>query len=91
MFLDTSGLLHFLDRTSPLHKDARDCMAAADSWLTHNLILAELVALAPRRGLPRKDLFEFLGVLQDSPLLDLVFVNVEIHELAMDLLKRRLD
>lgn len=91
MLLDTSGLLHFLDRNSPKHQHARDFIAAADVWLTSDLVLAELIALAPRRGLPRKVVFEFLNELQASPILDLVFVNAEIHELAMDLLRHRLD
>ena len=91
MLLDTSGLLHFLDRKSPEHSHARDFISAADVWLTHDLVLAELIALAPRRGLPRKIVFEFLDELQGSPILDLVFVNAEIHELAMDLLRQRLD
>ena len=91
MLLDTSGLLHFLDRKSPEHQHARDFVAASDVWLTHDLVLAELIALAPRRGIPRQGLFEFLEELQTSPVLDLVFVNAEIHELAMDLLRQRLD
>ncbi len=91
MLLDTSGLLHFLDRKSPEHSHARDFISAADVWLTHDLVLAELIALAPRRGLPRKIVFEFLDELQGSPVLDLVFVNAEIHELAMELLRQRLD
>ena len=47
--------------------------------------------MPPRRGLPRKVVFEFLDELQGSPILDLVFVNAEIHELAMELLRQRLD
>lgn len=91
MLLDTSGLLHFLDRRSPEHQHARDFIAAAEVWLTHDLVLAELIALAPRRGFPRQGLFEFLDELLTSPDLDLVFVNAEIHELAMGLLRQRLD
>ena len=48
MLLDTSGLLHFLDRKSPEHSHARDYFSAADMWLTHDLVLAELIALAPK-------------------------------------------
>ena len=91
MFLDTSGLLCCLDRREHDHASAVEFMAAADWRMTHNLVLTELVALAPKRGLNRKVVLQFTVELQESPTLDVVFVNEEIHDLAMRLLEERFD
>lgn len=91
MFLDTSGLLCSLDRGDRNHDSAIEFLAIADWRLTHNLVLTELIALATARGLSRKRTLQFTNDLRDSSLTDVVFVNEEIHEQAVDLLEHRLD
>ena len=91
MFLDTSGLLCCLDRGDRNHDSAIEFLAIADWRLTHNLVLTELIALATARGLSRKRTLQFTNDLRDSPLTDVVFVNEESHEQAVDLLEHRLD
>jgi uncharacterized protein len=91
MLLNTSGLLGYLDLTEPIHQDACRLMIAASRRLTHSYVLAELVALAQVRGLPRRPVLEFLEGLMDGVLVDLVYVDEELHRAAVDLLSRRLD
>jgi hypothetical protein len=54
MFLDTSGLLCLLYRTEPFHHLAVHLYANAAVPTTHNLVLAEFVALVQARGLARQ-------------------------------------
>jgi uncharacterized protein len=91
MFLDTSGLLGYLDHTEPRHRDACRLMMAEPRLLTHNYVLAELVALAQARGLPRRPVLEFLEGVMDGVVVDVVYVDEELHRAAVDLLSRRLD
>ena len=51
MFLDTSGLLNLLHSTEPFQRTAVTHYANAALRLTHNLVLAEFIALAQVRGL----------------------------------------
>ena len=91
MFLDTSGLLCYLDHTEPGHVEACRLMIAAPRRLTHSYVLAELVALAQARGLPRRPVLEFLEGVMDGLFVDVVYVDEELHREAVDLLSRRLD
>jgi uncharacterized protein len=67
MFLDTSGLLCFFHRAEHGHTDAVRHMATATRRLTHSYVLAEFVALAQSRGLPRQASLDFVADLQDDP------------------------
>lgn len=91
MLLDSSGLLCFLDPRERHHAEARTYLHAADRRLTHNLVIAEFVALGTTRGLSRRAILNFAQGLPDSKLIDFVFVHDELHEMALDLLNRRLD
>ena len=91
MLLDTSGLLGYLDPAEPRHKEACRLMIAAPGRLTHDDVLAELVALAQARGLPRRPVLEFLEGVMDGVFVDVVFVDEELHRSAIALLSRRLD
>jgi predicted nucleic acid-binding protein len=55
MLLDTSGLLCLLHRPEPFHAAAVQAYRAAHARLTHGYVLAEFVALATARRLPRAD------------------------------------
>jgi predicted nucleic acid-binding protein len=91
MLLDTSGLLCFLDAGNDQHSEAKTYMLAADRRLTHNLVIAELVALGTARGLPRHIVLDFARELPKSSLIDFVFIHDELHEMAVDLLSQRRD
>ncbi len=91
MFLDTSGLLCLHHRAEPLHEEAQAAYKAATVRLTHNYVLAEFVALATARRLPRITALTFLADLIDNPDIETVWVDEEFHQQAMELLFARAD
>lgn len=91
MLLDTSGLLCLLHRAEPFHQKAGESYRASSVRLTHNYVLAELVALATARGFPRDTVLEFLFDLLDNPDVETVWVEEATTLEALDLLARRLD
>jgi uncharacterized protein len=74
MLLDTSGLLCLPNRAEPLHMDARTLYHAARLRVTHSYVLAEFVALAQARRLPRMAVLTFINDLVDNPDIDTVWV-----------------
>lgn len=91
MLLDTSGLLCFHHRAEPQHAEAVRLFAAALRRLTHNYILAEFVALAEARRLPRQAALDFVADLHDSSAVEIVYVDEALHRRALDFLRQRLD
>lgn len=91
MLLDTSGLLCFHHRAEPQHADAVRLFSAAPLRLTHNYILAEFVALAHTRRLPRQGALDFVADLHDNTQVEVVYVDQGLHRTALDLLRQRLD
>ncbi len=53
MLIDTSGLLCLIHKDEPEHIDSVTTYSNAKSFLTHNYILDEFVALANVRGFCR--------------------------------------
>jgi uncharacterized protein len=64
---------------------------AARSRLTHSYILAEFIALAHARGLPRTEALAFVADLQDSPEVTVIYVDEVVHREALSLLQERTD
>ena len=91
MLLDTSGLLCLHHRAEPQHPQARAAYHAAGIRLTHNYVLAEFVALANARRLPRAAVLAFLADLLDNPDVETVWVNEPLHREAIALLMARPD
>lgn len=91
MLLDTSGLLCLYHRAEPLHEQARVAYKYAELRFTHSYILAEFVALANARRLPRLASLTFLTDLVDNPDIETVWVDKEVHQAATALLFARLD
>ena len=91
MHLDTSGLLCVHHQTEAFHDLARSLYKAALSRLTHNYILAEFVALAHTRSVPRTEALTFVADLMDNPDIALVWVDESLHREALTLLLGRLD
>jgi len=91
MLLDTSGLLCLHHRAEPQHAQARTAYHAAAVRLTHNYVLAEFVALANARRLPRAAVLAFLADLLDNPDIETVWVSEALHREAVALLVARPD
>jgi len=91
MLLDTSGLLCLHNRAEPLHRDARTLYHAARIRVTHSYVLAEFVALAHARRLPRMAALTFVSDLVENPDIDTVWVDEVLHCAAMALLMARPD
>ena len=86
MLLDTSGLLCLHNRAEPLHMDARTLYHAARTRVTHSYVLAEFVALAQARRLPRMAALTFVSDLVENLDIDTVWVDEALHREAMALL-----
>ena len=91
MLLDTSGLLCLHNRAEPLHMDARTLYHAARIRVTHSYVLAEFVALAHARRLPRMAALTFVSDLIENPDIATVWVDEALHREAMALLLVRPD
>lgn len=91
MLLDTSGLLCLHHRAEPLHDEAQAAYKAAPVRLTHNYVLAEFIALATARRLPRMAALTFIVDLVDNPDIETVWVDEELHQQAMALVFARPD
>jgi predicted nucleic acid-binding protein len=91
MLLDTSGLLCLHNRAEAFHAHARALYHAARVRLTHGYVLAEFVALANARRLPRIAALSFMVDLIDNPDIETVWVDEALHRNAMALLLTRQD
>lgn len=91
MLLDTSGLLSLFDEGAGAHPEAVRCYRGASRLLTHNYVLAEFVALAHSRRMPRRQSLDFLTDLLGHPRVGLTWVDQPLHRSAMNLLGQRLD
>jgi predicted nucleic acid-binding protein len=91
ILLDTAGLLCLLHRAEPLHEEARKAYQASRTRLTHSYILAEFVALAQARRIPRPAVLTFVADLLDNPDIEVVWVDEALHREALALLLARPD
>ncbi|HRJ42292.1 MAG: PIN domain-containing protein [Caldilineaceae bacterium] len=91
MLVDTSGLLCLLHAAEPQSADAVLFFDSAQSRHTTNYVLAEFLALAHARGLPRQPTLAFISDLQDSPEITVIYVHEALHRAALTLLQQRLD
>lgn len=91
MLLDTSGLLCLHDRSENHHAEACAAYRGARLRLTHSYVLAEFVALAHARHLPRLPALMFVADLMDNPDIETVWVDEALHREAAALLIARLD
>ncbi len=79
MLLDTSGLLCLHHRGETQHADAVALFNAATLKVAHSYVIAEFVALAQVRGLPRQATLAFVADLQDSPEIKMIWVDESLH------------
>jgi predicted nucleic acid-binding protein len=91
MLLDTSGLLCLHHKPEPFHDLARRLYKQARVRLTHNYVLAEFVALATIRRLPRMPALMYMNDLLENPDIETIWVDETLHREAMTLLLARQD
>jgi predicted nucleic acid-binding protein len=92
VLLDTSGLLCYLHQNEPQHYEAVQLLnSASKRSLTHSYVLAELIALALIRRFPRPAVLAFVMALLDTPDIETVWVDEQLHREAMQLLLDRPD
>jgi uncharacterized protein len=91
MLLDTSGLLCCFDADDLRHSDALRLYEGASVRLTHSYVLAEFIALANSRRLPRSQSLAFaVDIAMDSKI-EVIWVDQVLHDEAMNLLISQLD
>ncbi|MGM3306969.1 type II toxin-antitoxin system VapC family toxin [Anabaena sp. WFMT] len=87
MLLDTSGLLCFLHQDEAQHKTAIGLISNYNGrFITHNYVLAELIALALVRRFPRSTVLMYSLELMENPNVEMIWVDEILHREAMDLL-----
>ncbi|HEX8265109.1 MAG TPA: PIN domain-containing protein [Pyrinomonadaceae bacterium] len=75
MLLDTSGLMCIFDMRDFRHADAIAFYDGATRLLTHNYVVAEFVALAEARGMPRRKALEFVVDLLSDTEIEVVWID----------------
>ncbi len=91
MLLDTSGLFCLLHTDERQHADAVTFFKAARRKVTTSYVLAEFVALAHVRGLPRASSLTFVNGIQKGIEVEVVYVDAALHQAGLRLLQDRLD
>lgn len=75
MLLDTSGLLSLQHKPEPFYDLACSIYDGATFRLTYNYVLAEFVAPAHVRGVPRRDALTFCAWLLDAPMIEVAWLT----------------
>ena len=91
MLLDTSGLLACLDASESRHDKAVAFYDSRAIRLTHNYVLAEFVALAQARHLPREPVIRFVAQVSVDREIEMIWVDAALHHQAIALLLAQLD
>lgn len=91
MFVDTSGLLALFHAAEQQHQNALLFFDTADIKLTTSYVLAEFVALANARKLPRAQTLTFVSAIQESREITVIYVHEALHQAGLTLLQQRLD
>jgi predicted nucleic acid-binding protein len=91
MLLDTSGLLSYYNTNEPHHGDALRLFELQGPKLIHSYIVAEFVALANARRLPREGSLRFIGTVLAHPEIETVWVDEAVTREALALLEKRMD
>jgi predicted nucleic acid-binding protein len=91
LFLDTSGLLSIHDKGDFRNVQAIKLFGGAKILLTTNYVLAEFVPLSYVRGKNRRETLSFIKDILEVPRFELIWVDDNLHNQAMNLLENRLD
>lgn len=91
MFLDTSGLFAYHQADEAVHAKAQSLFKLHKRNITHSLILAEFVALATARKLPRNTALAFLSAVIEHPRVEVIWIDRQSILNAVSFLETRLD
>ncbi|MBA4183671.1 MAG: type II toxin-antitoxin system VapC family toxin [Acidobacteria bacterium] len=91
MLIDTSDLYSFFDEKDFRHADALAFVKSANVRLTTSYVLAEFIPLCQTRALNRKKTLDFVKTIIVNPLIEIVWINEDLHGQAFMLLQKRLD
>lgn len=91
MLIDTSGFFALYSAADTYHSAAIANYQESRQRVTTNYILAEYVALALVRGLPRQGVLEFSQAILDDKTIEIVWINEKLHAQAVELLSQRPD
>lgn len=91
MLLDTSGLFCLLHRRERAHEQTCELYRRAAIRVTHNYVLAELIALASARGVPQGSVISFVRDLLTNPQIDVVWADEALTSRPLSLLVSRQD
>ncbi len=91
LFLDTSGLLCIHDHDDYRNEKAIEYFVKAKRLLTTNYVLSEFYPLSHSRGKYRRESISFVDDLLLVSRLELVWIDEDFHNRAVELLKQRPD
>lgn len=91
MLIDTSGFFALNSEKDKNYGSAIELFGESRRRVTTNYILAEYVALALVRGLPRRDVLAFSEEILFDTTIEIIWVNQSQHIQAVELLQQRLD
>jgi uncharacterized protein len=91
MLIDTSGFFALYSEKDKNHSAANERFEQARLRITTNYILAEYVALALVRSLPRQDVLAFSEEILFDEAVEIVWVSQPQHTQAVELLQQRSD
>jgi predicted nucleic acid-binding protein len=91
MLIDTSGFFALYSEKDKNHLPAKDLYQRSQFRITTNYILAEYVALALVRNLPRQNVLAFSEDILYDEAIEIVWVDENRHTQAAELLGQRPD
>lgn len=91
MLIDTSGFFSLYSDEDQQHTTAEATYRESRQRITTSYILAEYVALALIRGLPRTEVLAFSEEILDDASVEIIWVNEDLHRRGVELLRDRQD
>src|SRR5258707_10987230 len=91
MLIDTSGFFAIHSEKDRDHLQAIDLYQKHRTRLATNYVLAEYVALALIRGLPRQKVMSFSAEILSDETITIIGVEESLHRQAVELLQARQD
>lgn len=91
IFVDTAGLVSYLDSDDALHFQAKRIYQTASQFVTHSLVLAEFVAVCRSRRLNVGQAIQLVQEIIDEPIFEVIWVDYNLLNEGLRLLRARPD